>query len=65
MRKDNPRATTRLHFPHGFSFQQVQSKGESQTSHTDRTQAKAVPLYATKAPEGRGSIAPTHSRPRH
>jgi hypothetical protein len=27
--------------------------------------AKAVPLHATKALVGRGSIAPTHSRPRH
>jgi len=27
--------------------------------------AKAVPLHATKALGERGSIAPTHSRPRH
>jgi hypothetical protein len=27
--------------------------------------AKAVPLHATKALGGRGSIVPTHSRPRH
>jgi hypothetical protein len=27
--------------------------------------AKAVPLYATKALGGNGSIAPTHSRPQH
>jgi hypothetical protein len=27
--------------------------------------AKAVPLQATKALEGRRDIAPTHSRPRH
>jgi hypothetical protein len=27
--------------------------------------AKDVPLHATQALGGRGSIAPTHSRPRH
>jgi hypothetical protein len=26
---------------------------------------KAVPLHAMEALEGRGGIAPTHSRPRH
>jgi hypothetical protein len=27
--------------------------------------SKAVPLHTTEALEGRGGIAPTHSRPRH
>jgi hypothetical protein len=33
-------------------------------SVSSKIKAKAVPLHATEALEGRGSIAPTHSRPR-
>jgi hypothetical protein len=36
----------------------------SNNSHT-RKKVKAVPQHATKALAGRGSIPPTHSRPRH
>jgi hypothetical protein len=32
---------------------------------TKKLKAKDVPLHATKSLEGRGGIAPTHSRPRH
>jgi hypothetical protein len=30
-----------------------------------RMYSKAVPLHAVEAFEGRGSVAPIHSRPRH
>jgi hypothetical protein len=33
--------------------------------HQATRQAKVVPLHAMKVLEGRESIAPTHSRPRH
>jgi hypothetical protein len=31
----------------------------------ENSKGKAVPLHAMEALEGRGGIAPTHSRPRH
>jgi hypothetical protein len=36
-------------------------------AHVSKVQAKtkAVPLHAMKALGGRGSVAPTHTRPRH
>jgi hypothetical protein len=33
--------------------------------YKSKVKSKAVPLHAMEALEGRGGIAPTHSRPRH
>jgi hypothetical protein len=47
----------------GF-FESKIPERESDTILSNK-KAKAVPLHATKALGWRGSIAPTHSRPRH
>jgi hypothetical protein len=42
----------------------VMSSGNS-SACTHCNKGKGVPLHAMEALEGRGSIAPTHSRPQH
>jgi hypothetical protein len=43
----------------------VKVSATTTTTTKPTTKSKAVPLHAMKALGGRGSIAPTHSRPQH
>jgi hypothetical protein len=54
------------HFPYVTANTYTRNTTVGKTGHKGTKQkSKAVPLHATKALEGRGGIAPTHSWPRH